>query len=146
MRRSTQRYSTEDDINGRYLIKIYDDRDGDLEGDYVNVSFQLPVLEEADSGSFYIFGQLTNWNLEPWAKMKYNEETHQYEQTITVKQGYYNYEYIFQPMIKLPSDIAETEGSHYETENDYAFFVYYKDIAARYDHLVGYRLINSRKQ
>ncbi len=144
LRRSTQRYTTEDDINGRYLIKIYDDRDGDLEGDYVNVNFRLPVLEESDSGSFYIFGQLTNWSLEPWAKMKYNEETRNFEQTITVKQGYYNYEYLFKPMIKSPSEIAETEGSHYETENDYAFFVYYRDISARYDHLVGYRIINSR--
>jgi len=145
-RKSTQRYSTEEDINGRYLIKIYDDSDGDIEGDYVKVKFRLPVLNEVDSGSIYIFGQLTDWGLLPSARMKYNEITHSYEQTISLKQGYYNYEYIYSPTVKSPSIIADTEGNHYETENEYAFFVYYKDVASRYDHLVGYRMIYSRSK
>ncbi len=146
VRKSTQRYSSEEDINGRYLIKIYDGRDGDLEGDYVKVNFQLPVLEETDSGSIYIFGQLTNWELMPWARMKFNETSSRYEQTLFLKQGYYNYEYIYLPMAKSSAQIADTEGNHYETENDYSFFVYFKDIAGRYDQLVGYRLVNSRTQ
>jgi hypothetical protein len=140
LRKSTQRYAHDDDINGKFLIKVYEGRDGNLEGDYVKVKFRLPVLEEADSGNIYLFGQFTNWNIVPWARMIFNDETSSYEQTIVLKQGYYNYEYLLLPVNSACGRIAETEGNHFETANSYSFYVYWRELGARYDRLVGYRI------
>jgi aspartyl-tRNA synthetase len=38
------------------------------------------------------------------------------------------------------------EGSFWETDNDYQIFVYFRDIAGRFDRLVGYTQINSRNR
>jgi hypothetical protein len=145
VRRSYERYSTEDDINGHYLIKVYDGRDGDLEGDYIQTYFTLPVPEELKGGNLYLYGQLTNWELQPSSRLKYDPEKSIYTANMKLKQGYYNYTFLFVPDSTSIPEIAETEGNHYETENDYQIFVYWKDITSRYDRLIGYRKANSRK-
>ena len=141
LRKSVQHYSITDDINGRYLIKVYDGRDGDLEGDYVKVHFRVPVMEPLDQGNLYIYGALTNWNLIPQGKMKYEEG--EYSQTLLVKQGYYNYQYLFLRDKQTIAETVYTEGDHFETGNDYSFFVYWKSLGGRYDQLVGYKLENT---
>jgi hypothetical protein len=138
-RRGTQRYSTEDDLNGRYLIKVYEGRDGDLEGDYLKVKFKLPVLEPFENGQIYIFGQLTNWEITPEAKMQFDVDNNQYINELYLKQGYYNYEYLFVPNSSKKPEIAETEGQHFETRNDYSIFFYTREPGTRYDKLSGYR-------
>ena len=97
LRKGTLRYSTEDDINGRYLIKVYEGREGDLEGDYLKVKFKLPVLEPFENGQLYLNGQFTNWEIVPEAKMQFDTENNQYYNELYLKQGYYNYEYLFVP-------------------------------------------------
>jgi hypothetical protein len=47
--------------------------------------------------------------------------------------------------ILTPDDIP-IEGSHFETENDYQLLVYYRPVTARWDELVGYRLLNTVKK
>jgi hypothetical protein len=42
-------------------------------------------------------------------------------------------------------DETAVEGSHFDTENDYHIFVYFRDIRTNCDRLVGYRKINSVK-
>jgi len=42
-----------------------------------------------------------------------------------------------------PPDFTLFEGSHFETENDYLIFVYYKDIRKRYESLVGFKILNT---
>lgn len=139
LRRGTQRYSTEEDLNGRYLIKVYEGRDGALEGDYLKVKFKLPVLEPFENGQVYLFGQLTNWEINPEAKMQFDTDNNQYINELQFKQGYYNYEYLFVPNNSKKPEIAESEGQHYETRNDYAIFFYCREAGNRYDRLTGYR-------
>ncbi len=144
-RRGYQRYSQESDLDGHYSVKVYEGRDGQLEGDYVKMHFRLPVIEESDSGSIYIFGELTNWNLEPAARMVYNPENRSYEQSLIVKQGYYNYLYLFVPSDGSAVRVADTEGNHWETENQYTISIYQRAIGSRYDKLVGYKRLFSGK-
>jgi len=60
-----------------------------------------------------------------------------------LKNGYYNYEYVYVPQGSKKADAANLEGSHFETENEYQIFAYYHDLSSRYDRLVGFVTINS---
>lgn len=142
-RYSYQRYSSQDDINGRFLLKIYENREAATEGEYVNVKFRLPATMPFDSANVYVFGQLTDWKLDNSNRMIYSDTDHAYQLTLRLKQGYYNYQYLVQSLNGGPASAAETEGDHFETSNEYNFFVYWRDNSTRYDHLVGFRHVLS---
>ena len=78
--------------------------------------------------------------------MIYNPETASFEKSLLLKQGYYNYIYAYVPGGSKSADHTNLEGSFWETDNDYQIFVYYRDIAGRFDRLVGYTQINSRNR
>ena len=60
-----------------------------------------------------------------------------------LKQGYYNYEYVFiKDGSRFPDD-TYMEGSYYEAENDYVVYVYLTTNTSRYDRLIGYQMLNS---
>ncbi|MBD98356.1 MAG: hypothetical protein CMO34_00800 [Verrucomicrobia bacterium] len=60
-----------------------------------------------------------------------------------LKQGYYNYQYVFLPKGSEKGDEAMVEGTHAEAENDYYFFVYHRKIGEIYDRLIGFDVKNS---
>jgi hypothetical protein len=142
--RSFQRYSILDDINGKYLIKIYDGRNDETESDYAEVHFHLKYQQPMANGFFYVFGALTNWNLIPQARMKYDYTANEYITSLLVKQGYYNYQYVWVEDGKIGADETVIEGNHFETENDYSIIVYYREPASRYDRIIGFRKLSSR--
>lgn len=142
-RKGTQRYTSEDDINGKFLIKIYEDRNSEVEADYVKVRFTLPVLEPYLNGKVYLFGQLTNWNIGVEGKMEYDDDNSLYFKELLLKQGYYNYQYMFVPDSTGKPEIADTEGQHFETRNDYTLLVYFREPGGRFDRIVGYRKTES---
>ncbi|WP_340112822.1 DUF5103 domain-containing protein [Maribellus mangrovi] len=133
------------EMNGKYTVESQDQevRDYDTECDYDFVHFSLPVESPLLGGSVNVFGALTQWNANRGNEMTYNFDKGEYELTLLLKQGYYNYIYVYVPQGSRTADHTNIEGSFWETENDYQIFVYYRDLAARYDRLVGYRLLNS---
>lgn len=136
LRLGTQRYSANDDINGKFLIRIYEGRDGHLEGDYVHVKFRLKAMEDDTHLSYYLDGSFTDHQLSKQYRMLYNEASGYYEKTLYLKQGYYNYRYITLDQ-KSQYSVLETEGSHYETQNVYDVLVYWKALGTRYYQLIG---------
>jgi hypothetical protein len=94
-------------------------------------------------GDVYIYGALVDWNLTENNKMTYNFDNRAYEKTLLLKQGYYNYEYVFVRENSTYADNIFFEGSHYETENDYIIFVYHKDNTIKYEKLIGVKYMNS---
>jgi len=144
-KRTYKRYLEKPDINGKFLIKTIDGEDQNLEGDYANVKFTLPYRSTLDQGDLYIFGQLTNWKIDPIYQMKFNSTTACYENELYLKQGYYNYIYLYVNDTTKSADIRHIEGSHFDTENDYIFKVYYSDPGDFFDRLLLYHVENSRK-
>ena len=142
--RSYDRYSILEDINGKFLIKIYDGRNDQTESDYADVSFHLKYPEPLGNGNFYIMGGLTNWLLDPKARMVYDYQNQEYTCTLFLKQGYYNYQYVWVDDAKKMADETIIEGNHFETENDYYIFVYHSDLSTRYHRLIGFKKFNSR--
>ena len=143
-KRSSQRYSIIDDINGKFLIKIYDGRNDQTEADYAQITFRLPYEEPLANGFFYVIGGLTGWTINEEGKMKYDYINKMYTCTLFLKQGYYNYEYIWVDDTKKMGDETIIEGNHFETENDYHLFVYHTDPINRYDRIIGYKKLSSK--
>ncbi len=136
-------YFYEEDINGKYFIDVQEGRDSETDADYIRVHFSLNMDAPMVYGDIYLLGALTNWNYSPVGRMEYNFEKKAYEKTLLLKQGFYNYQYVFLPDGKEEAEIGITEGNHYQTENDYRVFIYYRAPNSRYDKLIGYTLFNS---
>jgi hypothetical protein len=94
----------------------------------------------------YISGALNNWVFNDENLMTYDPGKAEYQCTMLLKQGWYNYEYIFIRDGDKTADPSLFEGNHYETENDYLVLVYYRNPGDRYDRIIGSCLTNSSKQ
>ena len=127
--RTFKRYSTYSDINGNCLIKVEEGTNYELESEYCYVKFFLADETPVTKGNLYLFG----------AKRL------GYECTLYLKQGYYNYEYVFLKDGTTVGDETEIEGMHYETENDYTIYVYHNQQGTFYDQLIGVGRFNSMK-
>ena len=139
--RSGYSYSKESDINGKMMIHA-DDRDNpSIESDYGRVYFSLPMNQLRIDGRFYIVGQLTDWKLNKYSELKWNLEKKAYETNLFLKQGYYNYHLVFLPSGSRTGDETVIEGNHYETENEYYVFVYYRKFGDTFDRLAGFTTI-----
>lgn len=125
------------DFNGKYYIAYQEGKNPDTDADYVYVYFTLPAYQEVEGGKMYVFGALSNWKPDKGNEMIYNSTNRQYECTMMLKQGWYNYEYVFVKDSQETAERGPFEGNHYETENDYLILVYYRNPRERYDRLVG---------
>jgi hypothetical protein len=142
-RRSSQRYTFSEDINGRFTIKTTEAFDSDVEADYAWVHFSLKYNIPEENGNFYIVGGLTNWVYSAENRMKYSFRDNEYYLSLLLKQGYYNYQYVFLEDGTSRGQTYLSEGNHSETENDYSIFVYHRKPGTLYDSLIGILHLNS---
>jgi len=139
-RQGKVRHDIFDDMNGRFYIQNRDvGQNPTTDSDYVKVFFTLYHPEVA--GRVLILGELTNWQLSPRYELVFNPLFERYEGTFLFKQGYYNYMYVLTSNDYHTTDEEYFEGSHFNTENDYEIFVYYRPLGARTDILAGYHQI-----
>jgi hypothetical protein len=144
--RNKKQYFSDIDINGKFYIENSMGVNKNIDADYNTVHISLPTPEPFLEGGIYVLGALTNWQCNSLSKMKYNFRTHAYEIDLLLKQGFYNYQFAYKNAFENTTDIAFCEGNHYETENDYTVFVYYKSMTARYERLIGIQMANSMKK
>jgi len=144
--RQKESYFFNEDLNGRFFVDIQGSGKKNTDADYVFVHFTLLHDVPFTDGQVYVFGALTNWAIGNYNKMEYNVDRKAYESTLLLKQGYYNYEYVFVSDRNHVIDPFDLEGSHFEAENDYLIYVYYRPPNSRYDRLVGYQITNSLRQ
>jgi hypothetical protein len=138
-----KQYTFENDINGKFLVQNDDMINPHLESDYVFIHFSFPVDAMLGSGEMYVMGQLSNWALKKSHRMTYNPDNLSYELVVKLKQGYYNYTYLWK-YPKANSGTSDlTDGNHSETENDYLILVYFKDQSYFSDRLIGVERANS---
>ncbi len=143
-KRSFDRYSIEPDINGRFLIKSQEGWKSTIEADYAFVHFSLPV-ENVSYGNIFLLGGFSEWQLNNDFKMQYNSEKKQYEVSVYLKQGYYNYHYALNDSTTNRVDVSYIEGTHYQTRNDYYIYVYHRAVGDRHDSFVGFLKTSSKE-
>ena len=130
-------YVYDQDQDGRYYVRNGDDVDNETESEYYITHFALQ-MPAAAGGDFYLNGELTNNRLSEEFRMEYNLIEHQYELFLPLKQGSYNYQYLFVKEGDSKGSTAQAEGNFHQTENEYAVYVYHRAFGERYDRLVGY--------
>lgn len=140
----TRNYSYDEDQNGRYLIRYDDATDNEIEADYFFVHFSLPWEDPFMDGKLYLQGEFTYDNFNRQTEMKYNKETYAYESVQLLKQGAYNYQYLYVPNGSTKGETGPVEGNYYETENEYLILVYARPFGERYDKLIGMQQVRFR--
>ncbi len=138
---TARNYLYDEDRNGAFIIRNSDDEDVATTCDYVFTHFSLKT-PQLPGGEVYLNGEWTYNRLSSEYRMTYNRETQAYEATAFLKQGYYNYNYLFVPDGETQGNSGRTDGNFYETENEYIILVYHRPNGGRYDKLVGYRRMN----
>ncbi len=136
-------YFDRDDLNGKFFIEAANVREPSVEADYVFVHFTLDMPFPLADGDVYIAGATTNWQFTPMNRMEYDTDASAYKSTLLLKQGIHNYRYVFLPDDRNVVDIAEIEGSHYQTKNEYLVLFYHRGQGDRYDRLVGHQVVHS---
>lgn len=139
--RSSRKYTYNPDINGGFKITVLDRQDPSIEADYTYVHFSL-LVEEFLNQSVYVYGGFNNFSISDDNKMIFNVEKGIYELSMLLKQGFYNYKYV---VVDDDNTLFEgaVSGNFDETENNYKVIVYYRDLGARYDKIIGLGEANS---
>jgi len=138
-----KRYMQVDDINGEFFIRNTEMDRNENEADYAWIHFFIPYKEPLGEGNFYANGKLCDWKNSELNQFKYNYSKKGYELELYLKQGYYNYQLVYQKNKNSIMDETFLEGNHWETENDYTIFVYHRSIGFYYDQLIGIKKFNS---
>ncbi len=134
-------YSTQPDINGKFLIRNDLADDSHLEADYVWVHFllEMPEMEESDMYVEGWFNQFEKTKL----LCTYDQELKGYTCKSLMKQGYYNYRYYSQDKFYSLHDVSRTEGNYSQTENDYVLIAYMYDRSQDCDRVIALQIENS---
>ena len=133
------------DANGRFVIENNNANQTLLQCDYAKVLFSIAHNMPIDEADVYVFGELSDWQLKPEFRMEYSHEARAYYCEATLKQGYYNYQYVVLDHRTGAPDPDGLEGNWYETGNLYTLLVWYHPFGSRYDRLMGAVTLNSAR-
>lgn len=137
------KYQMVKDLNGQYYIENLDNPYYNTGADYANVHFNFDFGGTVGNGNFYVIGAFNNWKCDESSKMHYDELEKSYTVNMLMKQGTYNYTYVFMDDKEKKADSFITESYYMDTENDYTILLYYTPFGERYDRLISVKYINS---
>ncbi len=132
--RDAQVYTQYPDINGQFNIENLDNGSAETASNYIDVTFTLKA-KDFGKAKIYVVGAFNQWKKDAESLMKFNPGVEAYQNTVLLKQGWYNYQYLVDDNQLGPYYF---EGSHFETENFYEVLVYYKPFQPNTDLLIGY--------
>ncbi len=138
-------YIHEYDSDGRFVVNAERTSDADTEAEYMWVHWTLPAASPFFDGALYVGGDLFGNEMNLRNRMQYDNETKCYWLTALVKQAGYDYQYWFVPKSEKKTTTQRVDGSYWQTENEYAIYVFWRPFGARYDRLVGVQIITSNR-
>lgn len=135
--RNKQPYTYNPDINGNFQVTAIDRDNIDIEADYTVIHYSLQYPKLTDGSKIYVYGNFNNYALEEENRLVFNAESKRYETAFKLKQGFYNYKYV---VVNAKGNLEEgrISGDFWQTENNYKVLVYYRDLGARYDKIIGF--------
>ncbi len=111
------------DVNGQYKVHGQDIWNSN-EIDYSVVHFVYPKEEPWLDGAVFVAGYFNHNLLDGRNKMTYNFDRKQYEASIVLKNGGYNFQYLFLPAGQTQASTIKVSDSHWQTENNYKIYIY----------------------
>ena len=142
---NTPAYTTQYDENGNFYIINQDGTSADYDGDYSWAYFTLLAEPPTENGTAYIVGKFNNYIKDETSKMNYDTENKLYYARLLLKQGVTDYHYVWADAQSNTVYEHAFDGSFYETENSYQILVYYRQPGSRYEELIAFTTLNSRK-
>lgn len=141
-------YNFRQDVNGKFFIRKQEaDQDFlHLESDYIYVHFTIPAKDPFFDGRVFVNGDFTHNQYTGPYEMKYDFNEKAYNTNLLLKQGRYDYQYLFLPKNQNVARYTPFENNFFETENHYQIFCYFRSVNGKYDQLVGYRLAEANKK
>lgn len=136
--RADRPYTYNPDINGNFLITALDTDNVAIEADYTKVHFSLLHPELLSNTNIHVYGNFNNYTISEDTRMVFNPDSGYYETALTLKQGFYNYKYVIADENGQLLNEGAISGNFDQTENNYKVLVYYRDLGARYDKIIGY--------
>ena len=143
--RAFKSYISENDVNGNFLPNTIDYQNANTEGEYVKVKFFLALSIPVARGQIIVNGRFCQWDPASGFIMKYNPSLKGFIGEGLLKQGYYDYMYLYYPEPNKPGLTSLVEGDYSETQNEYQLFVYYHKPGEVYDRLIGTGVIGKTK-
>ena len=136
-------YSSRSDLNGRFLPSFERPNDAQTDADYVRVNYILkyPNSFAADTLEMYVCGHFNLWQTNELNRMTYNADKKQFEASLVLKQGYYDFVFAHKNLNTHFLQTNEVMGSFSQTKNEYEVFVYFYDMIEDYDRIIGYTLV-----
>lgn len=131
--RNGEVYSQYEDRNGRFILDNLD-YNTPLTSNYVFVNFALQA-PTSKPDKIFVRGAFNYWGDEKENEMVFDNTQKEYTARFLLKQGYYDYTYWTESKTLSPFFL---EGSHFQTQNGYEIFVYYREFRQRADLLIGY--------
>lgn len=128
-------YTYNPDINGGFVVRNLNADDSNIEADYSQVHFSLENFENLGDRKVYVVGNFNNYELDEASELKFDPDTATYKNTSLIKQGFVNYKFITHTDNEI--DHSLIDGNFHQTENEYTVVVYYRDVGARYDQVIG---------
>lgn len=141
--RSDKSYRYDQDQYGRYVVRALDVADSAIEADYYLTHFFLNMDDPLINGKIYLFGELSDFLIDDRFAMNYDATLRGYTYSYLLKEGYYNYMYLYVPNRSHQGQTSLVEGDFYETRNEYLIKVYYRMPGSRYDRLVATHVLYS---
>lgn len=133
------------DNDGNYYVLNQDGAGNPpIDADYAHMYFSLFAGgKTAADGSAYIVGKFNDYKLDDRSKLDYDDKGKFYTH-LFLKQGVYDYEYVWVDNNTKKPDYIALEGSYFDTENRYQILVYYKPPTARWEELVGFEVVSTK--
>lgn len=136
-------YTYNPDINGNFEVRVLDaTKDINIEADYARLHFNLQYFEDIGDKELHVYGNFNNWTIDESTFMIYDDYTDTYRNDRLFKQGFYNYKFV---VVDRDGTIEQGAvcGNFWQTENEYTVLVYFRDLGARYDRIIGMGKANS---
>ena len=143
--RAEEQYLYDSTQHGHFTIRNAEADDSSIQADYVVTHFTLDCNGPVSGGNIFLDGEFVQGLPATQRLMRYDMGTGLYGCELLLKQGAYNYQYLFVPDGAQVGHTALIEGDKYQTTNQYAVKVYDRPVGERYDHLVGFGMITAGK-
>lgn len=130
---------------GHFTVRNSETDYSATEADYCVTHFVLDTGGPLTGGKLYLNGEFTEGLPSHVAEMKYDASSGCYINDILLKQGAYNYQYLWVPNGTSTGLTKRIEGDKYQTLNQYSVKVYNRPMGDRYDRMVGFGIAYSGK-
>ena len=134
--KAEREYQYDQTQHGRFLVREWNATDSNLGADYVTVHWRLETPELP--GDVYVDGEMTGGRLEPGNRMRYDRTKGAYELQMPLKQGAYNYRYLW---VTPDGEVRGIDGDKWETGNQYDIKLWERHPGERADRLIGSQTI-----